>query len=559
MQLSDQHPLRRLIRRSRREGDEAGVTLVIFAVALVGLMAFSALAIDLGNISQTKGHSETAVQDAVLSAVPNLAPLYVGNPAIPPPSPVLHESTAANVAEQYLIDNYSSLTTGDFTSATACAGLLPTTIYFLSAGLDPLFPNGSDCFGFFDPADPANLALDATNPTGMAVAIPTQYVNYTLGRASGLTKQAVASVAYASVQTADSNYGLPFGYVTGGASGLQCLKTGSGRSAANCTGFTTGSGTFGVLDSPRYTIYPGTNTSSGANNLVIETDIALGIDHHLTCLSSSTCTSNPAPEICDANLGPPNCPSYNNVSPYDNANWAAVMTGVTINGLAPSLFQGGFTSPDTTCAFTPQLARLAHPDGFVATGNCATDNNSAAAAGPTGPFLNPSYPTPGDVPSGSATSLNGVHISKYLDANGLAVTSACTPPAGGASKVAIDAMSGGTYEWATYDTCLSSIITLGVSGPIFSASIEQSPRFGIVPLLAPGSGSGINARQVTGFEGVYLDLAYISSSKKDVTALLAWVFPLNMIESTSSSGLGSLDYKGGPWIADLCSFSAGNC
>jgi len=545
--LTNQLTFRRLTHRCRDEDDEAGAALVIFAVALAGLMAFAAMAVDLGNISQTKGHTETAVQDAVLSALPNLKSLYVGNPFAPPY--LTQEGYAVTAAETYLRDNYSSLSPTDNSIFNTCSQLLPlaTTLYVV--------PN-ADCFGFFDPADPTNLPLDLSNPTGMAVAFPQQTVNYTLGKAVGLKSQAVSSVAFASIKTA-GNFGLPFGYVSGGQTGLVCIKTkSSGRTTNNCVGggFTTSTGTYGLLNSPRYTIYPGNNTAAGINT-VVETDMAIGIDHHLTCSSSSTCTTPPASEICDAAGSWPTCNAYgyNNVAPYDNGNYAAPQTGSTTNMLAPALFNGGFTAPDGSgCPIPP---RFSQPDGFTATGTCSTDTN-AAAAGPSGPYLNPSNPTP-DVPNGSPSKLNGRHISYYLNSTGTSATSACASP--GANTVAIDAMSGSTYAWATYDTCLWPALTANtVTGPVFKSSIEQSPRFGIVPQLIPSSGS--NPEQITGFYGVYLDLATVDSSQTKVIALQAWVFPLSMIDPTPGSGGGGSIYTGGPWVANLCSFVAAyNC
>ncbi len=519
----------RLLARSLRKRhvgeDEAGAILVVWAVALVALMALTAMAVDLGNISQTKQHGEIAVEDAALSGVQSLASQYAGMATSGA------EAQAASVAEDYLLQNYPSLTPGDL--ATGCSGELPSSI---ASG------PGTNCIGFFNPQDPADTAL---TPTAMAVALPSRSVAFTFGRAAGLSSQAVSALAYASLKTASVGYGMPFSYLSTGGAGLQCIKTGSGAKAAGCTGFATGAGNFGVINSPRYVIFPGSSTSGGASDTVIETDLILGIDHALNAYVSGQA------QVCDAVGTPPNCSAYNNTAPYDNANYVAPQPGQTLNVLGPALFTGGVTAPNSSCVLE---ARLQHPDGFTGSPSCSADNPTTAAATP---YLSSSE---GDTFGG--TNLNGVQISRYLNTHGKSATSTCTSllPAGvNATNTAIDAglTSATGPVWGPYDQCLSAIIAAGVAQPIFSASIEQSPRFGLVPLV--GSTGGRGAEEITGFDAAYLDLAFGTSGKVD--ALLAWVFPPSLIDAKPTAGAGFGQYQGGPFVASLCNFSAtgGNC
>ncbi len=502
--------------------------LVLWTVALACLMGCVAMAVELGNLAQSRQHAENAVQAAVLAAVPDLATLYPGGPGVA----ATQEQLAVNDAESYLMSNFSSLTTADF--ATGCAGVLPSSIY--------IWP-GADCFGFFNPQ---TASLDQSNPNAMAIALPVQFVKYSFGRAVGQSGQSVSGLAYASIKMAESGGGLPFSYVNTAPDGLECLKSGSGNKAGVCKGFTTGSGDFGAVNSPRYRIFPGAS-NAGGNNPVTETNLVLGIDHALNIAPSS----DPTVQICDSNGAPPSCTAYNDsLATYDLANWVSPQTGQTQTDITPPLFTGGVTTPDGSCTLTP---RLNHPDGFVGTSSCSADDPTT---GPSAPYLSASH---GDT-YGSTYLLNGVHISKYLNATGQQDASSCTPllPAGvNASNSAIDATgTGGTNVWSAYDTCFSTVLqNLDDNTAIFSATIEQSPRFGIVPLVTPTNGT--NAEQITDFEGVYIDLTSGTSSK--VSSILAWVFPLSNIEATPGSGSGSTSYVGGPYVVNLCSLSAGNC
>lgn len=544
MSLTIRLKYRRLMQRSRGENDEAGAVLVIFAIALAGMMGVAAMAIDLGNISQTKEHTETAVQDAVLSAVSDLSSLYAGCTGSCGSAPV-QEAQAVTVAENYLIDNYGSLTAADF-GATSCAGLLPTTIYFLPAPT-------SDCFGFFDPTDSTK---DASNPTAMAVAIPTRFVNYTVGQAVGQTKQGVSSVAYALLQPAIGGGGFPFSYTSGGTSGLNCIKTGSGSSVSTCTGFATGSGSFGVINSPRYRVFPG-NDPSGGTNPVITTDLVLGIDHGLNISGDPPAGST---LYCDQAVFSGSCPNFNGSNPsvYDWANQVMPQTGLTLNDPTHALFSVGVLTPDGSCTLEPLLY---HPDGFSASNSCAADNPTS---GPASPHLVSASDT-----FKSAYPLNGVQISAYLDANGQSLASACASdlPGGatGYSLASTDPVDAGgtgsgnvwygtTYP-TSYDTCLSSIMAPLAPDPagtssqaIFNSAIEKSPRFGQVPIVESASGS--NPETIVGFTDVYLDVAF---GKNKVGAITAWVFPQSMIDGSPGYATGGTDYSGGSFIPHLCS------
>lgn len=489
-------------RLSSRGRDEDGSIIVLWAVALTAIMGLVAMSIDLGNIGQTKQHTQNAADAAALAGVVDLA----GSGG---------EIAAVSDAETYLLDNYS-LRSPDWNSC----GALPSGV--------TTYP-GADCFGFFTTGG-------SPSPNAMAVQMPPQSVSATFGKADGFNGAVVTSTAYASVQSAQSSFIIPFAYQAGGGGGLQCLKTGSGNSTCDNT-FTTGPGQFGTFDSPRYVIFPGSDSSSG-NNPVTQTDVVLGLDHQLVPYTAP-------PEICDAEKTPPNCPLYNTTPPY-RANYVAPSTGQAssdLNGLFEPV-----TSPDGSCTFAP---RLDHPEGFVATASCSADLGVESGSPPVTPLTVPELDT-----SWSNYPLNGQSVSAFLNTNGQAFASSCTLPAN-ASTTPIDAKDqSGSYVWTSYDNCLSGLLSsyTPASGPIFSSSIVNSPRFGVVPLVSSANGSGAEAIQ--GFDDVYLDVMF--GKNKTVDAVLAWIFPPKAVEPTSTVGQGLGGYYGGAYVTNLCAYGT-NC
>lgn len=513
------------------DGTEDGAILVVWVVALTALMGLVAMAVDLGNIAQTKQHAANAARDAALSAVVDLAPLAPGGTG----TAAVAEAQTVSDAENYLSRNYTSLPPSTAVTAAAtydsCGNALPSSMYFVP---------GENCIGFFDPVNPAD---NATTPNAIAVAVPARTVDYTFGQVVGLHSQKVSAVAYASMQTASKDYILPFGYPVAGGSGLQCVTDTSGGSSP-CPGFTAGTGQFGVTQSPRYEIFPGNSTANG-NNPVTETNLTLGIDHPLSAYNQSDPTS-----ICDWPSTLKGCNSNNGTAPHLGGDYLNPATGQSISEMTGPLFTGGVTTPGGSCTLAP---RFSQPDGFTPSSTCAMDQPSPASGDPSGPDLSA---TEGDTFSSTYT-LNGVPIAAYLNSYGKTVTQTCLLPVGG-TGTAIDTQSppgSGVYVWADYDSCLSTLISSGQPSPIFSASLEGSPRFGIVPVI--GSSSGGNVEQVTGFDAVYLDVAFPHAGK--VGAILSWVFPISLIQGQdvgSGSGVGT--DLGGPYVVNSCAYGV-NC
>ena len=544
---------------------EAGTVLVLWTVALVSLMVLAGMAIDLGNIAQTKQHTSDAARNAVLSSIVDLAIPSSSSP----PTAQQREETAVEDAEQYMTNNYTGITTSDFDNCpdpgTFPPGVVP------SNDVVPALSDGVSCIGFFD--FNSNAPIDGY--VGMAVATPPRTVSYTFGRAAGLSSQQVGSIAYSVLDQASSSYLLPFGLLVGTTPGLWCIKDnggnqnngggqGNGGGKGNggqaggndpCTGFTTGSGQFGTLHGPRYRIFPGFDNGVGQNGF-LQTNVDLGIDHLLNVYSGS------GPMICDFEGTANNCDEYNSQTPtpgYDSANAAVPSTGMTMNDLTPPLFTGGFTVGTCTLA----VPRLAHPDGFTASSTCSADNPANGQA--TKPWLENGF--------GSSYDLNGVSIENYLTSYGLSLQG---PGPGGTTQCStlapplnppIDAqlpVTGG-YAWESFDTCLSGALQKLSSGGgppngdyVFTSNILATPRFGEVPTLA-GLGDGKTGEAIEGFMDVYLDLAVPQgSSDNKVGALLSWVFPNSWVTTSPNSGSGLSGYDGGPYTVNLCSYTTGS-
>lgn len=534
---------------------------MVWAVALVAIMGLVAMAIDLGNITQTKQHTANAAQDAVLSAVGDLVSLAPGGTGTTSSSDcgysisdtVLQEAVAC--AEDYLHLNYPTLPSSTDAAAAAtydsCGTALPSTIYFLP---------GEDCFGFFNPADAAD---NSTSPNAMAVAVPARTVNYTFGRVAGLTSQKVSSVAYASVQTADNGYILPYGFSAVGGFGYNCIKNQSGNTS--CLGALQG-GQFGLIDNPRYVIFPGQDVSNGALNYTVMTNIDLGIDHPLLPYASGS-------RICDWGSTLNGCDTNNAASPFTTiGNYLNTGTGQNVNDVTGPLFTGTSTSA-AGCALSP---RFAHPDGFIASQTCSYDQVTGASS----PYL---LPASGDT-FGGGSSLNGVPIATFLTSGfklfPLYTAAGCRslePPGGTSTPIDQTTPPGQRLDftsspppnlsWGKFNSCLSTLFSSGLNLPngtyVFSSSIEKSPRFGIIPVVdyqAAGFASRIKS-----LDAVYLDIAIPKSgsgqgqgAQSKVGAIQAWVFPVTWIQPQSTSGGGIGQELGGNYVTNLCAYGV-NC
>ncbi len=514
--------------RADRRGED-GAIVVIFAAALVMIMVFVGFAVDLGNFTQRHQQTQDAADAAALSGAQQLG----------------QGSSTSVVAAS--VENYVDLNDGYAPAPgsnvwdTCPASTIPTNPILFTAPAG----SGEDCVTFGQ--------IRSTTTNVIHVVIPPAIVDYTFGRAAGLSSVHISSAATAAVESPGSNTILPVGLkasaMTGGYS---CIKGGHGGSN-ECHNIVA-PGDEGLLISPRYRTFTGTSNSGTGTNATGEVDLAIGLDHELNVYPGPSSTV-----YCDADSSPAStkCGSAtenDTPSTYDLASEVYLMSGNTANTAVNGLL-GGFTADSFT--FSP---RLAHPDWFQ-----PTETNSATSD-PAGPTLGP-----GD-DGYEGTTLNGRHVSYYMlyGWGSTGPTSLATGTYTGCFGSNTSAPSTDNVDnpfWTiTDDECLAGVLTTATTaanagtytgGPIFSSSIIGSPRFGFVPVVANGGGGESAMWQIIGFEAVYLD--YIHVQGQDLAAN-AWVFSPQLIQSNPAppgAGLGS--YLGGPYVTNLCSLAAGNC
>jgi Flp pilus assembly protein TadG len=150
--------------RAEHEDSERGAVAVLVAILLVVLCIAAAFAIDLGHVSKTYRQAQTAVDDAALSAAASLQQNQ-------------NLDSAVTVAEQYVQENFPATTNANW---DGCAD--PPSGYSAPAGISP----GENCVSF-------NAAGTAVN-----VALPPQFVSFTVARAAGLVGTTVQPMATAT-------------------------------------------------------------------------------------------------------------------------------------------------------------------------------------------------------------------------------------------------------------------------------------------------------------------------------------------------------------------------
>lgn len=523
---------------------EGGAIIVIFAAALVMIMVSVGFAVDLGNFTQRHQQTQDAADAAALSGAQQLG----------------QGSSTSVVASS--VENYVDMNDGyaPAPGSNVWDSCLASTI---PSGFFPPAGSGEDCvtFGNIGNSDFLNNGSTVLTANVVHVVIPPEIVDYTFGRAAGLSSVHISSAASAAVESPGSNFILPVGLGTiAEDGGYWCIKGGHGGSTCPNS---VAPGDEGLLISPRYRMFTGTSNSGNGTNNTGSVDMAIGIDHELNVYPHPD-----APTIyCDADSSPASshCGSalLNDTPPtFDDASMVYLESGNTgktavnglVNGFTADSAQGGFT-------FSP---RLAHPDGFEPTG---TNQTSADPSGsPATPTLKASQSF------GSSYTLNGREISWYL-LNGWGstgptslATTTYTACFGSITSAPATHNVDSSFWTSSDDTCLAGVLSADTAtanagaysgGPIFSASIINSPRFGFVPVVANGSGGQSAMWQIVGFEAVYLDVINVQGND---LAADAWVFSPQLIQSNPAPpGAGLGVYLGGPFVTNLCSLAAGNC
>ena len=513
---------------TRRRGED-GQIIVLWALGLIAIVLFAALAIDLGNTGQVKQSSQDAADSAALDGAQLLAE---GN----------SQATVVTDVESYITNNYPQMSSSP---NWASCPLPPSGFTAVS---------GETCISF------DNYIVN--------VNVPPQLVQFWFGPVGGVNSQGIQSSATASAQAPGGEVIVPIGITpAAAAAGLTCIKGGSnGSSCVN----NVAAGDRGNLDDPRLRSFTGaTESGHGSNNEVVELDFATGLDHNLNIYSSSATNS-----YCDANSGTsgatsgkcnsaasPSTGSFDSLSTatYDSPSLVWLLSGSvkeTENGLVD-----GDSSVDSTDGPFTLAPRLAHNPSYQATGT------NSATADPADSPLSPTLSNSADGISYGGT-LDGVQISYYLESTHGAPTAGqteftkCFGSGPSPDTVAVDKFTGGNDVWNADDSCFVNDLTSASppfgSGPIFSTKIASSPRFGYVPVVnncGPGTSSFC---QIVGFEAIYFD--YISIQGNNLSAT-AWVFNPDLVQNgPAPPGEGNGGFSGhGAFEVNLCSIPKGNC
>jgi len=257
--------LKQADRRAPGSGDE-GFTLILLALLLVVLMAFTAIVIDIGAGYNYRRQDQSAADTAALAAAQDM------------PNDSLSVASAKSYAN------------------AALSSPLPNSAWNLCA------------------TDAGALAIRATNNncisfnnarTRVRVRLPDQIYETTFGKVVGVDEIRHTAFAIAGIQQVGFGNVLPFGIPFGGGSGdgYSCLKSDSGNEEP-CGN---DSGNFGYIDfgwfgNEELGTAGGTANSrcgNGNQDGRVRNSIAVGVDHTLGVAPSiAPTTAADAPDAC---------------------------------------------------------------------------------------------------------------------------------------------------------------------------------------------------------------------------------------------------------------------
>lgn len=242
--------------RARDNRDERGAVLVMFTIVLTVLVAFSALAIDLGFAREKKRQVQNAADAAALAAAQTL------------PNASSADSTAQSVTGQNLDG-----VTWNWSTCTDSQALVNIA--------------GHACISF------------DTSYTQVRVRVPNITMPTFFARAIGFNSLTTHAAAVAGIGVAGFGTIMPFSMFTGGTGAERCLKTAASNNfpTAPCNGPTTGN--FGTLDINQYgnSAIPTQRRcqGSGLPKPRLENNIAIGVDHQITVYNGTTVTETNCP------------------------------------------------------------------------------------------------------------------------------------------------------------------------------------------------------------------------------------------------------------------------
>lgn len=296
--------------------DERGVTAVLVAATAVLLLAFAAIAIDLGAGFTERRLDQTASDVGVMAGAVELieSPSYDG------------QQIAAAAIQEASINLTAPPANAEWES---CVDAERATL------------NASGDFNLQPLPAPWNSAITldcvSYDPTGfLRLKVPDQTTDAQFAQVIGVSDLTTSAAAIANIGPRAAGGTLPFGLLsTAGDGSLQCLRDNSGGNAAPpCDGGNTGS--YGNINSP---VFRPPSQCGGNKNALLAKNTAAGIDHNLFRDDDfNPVTQTSSDEVLD------NC--------Y-NAGVDTLDTGTGLGqGLEDGLFSGGGFLPAT---YTPRL------------------------------------------------------------------------------------------------------------------------------------------------------------------------------------------------------------
>jgi len=228
---------------SRQRG-ERGITIVVFALLLVTLLVFAAMAVDLGALYNHRRQDQNAADAGALAAAQELAGT---------------EGDIATAAKQYAEQTLGDpLTTAEWNSCDGDTGALSSQVV------------GSNCISYSN--------------RRVRVRVPDQYYDAMFGGIVGSGQLRHGAFAIAGVVTEGFGGVLPFA-VTGTSAngGFGCLQSNSNGPASDWCG--SSSGNFGFLNFTQYgetEFVPNESCGNGQIGDRIQNNAAMGVDHDLS-------------------------------------------------------------------------------------------------------------------------------------------------------------------------------------------------------------------------------------------------------------------------------------
>jgi len=444
------------MRPSADRSRESGAVLPIFALLIVILLAFAALAVDLGAAWAQRRQSQTAADAGVMAA----ALQYLRN--TPPDQTGIFE-----LVNLYANANLSGpdLTYDDWHNCTDPDR--PADYAYLGQDGDWEYPSGSAAS---TPCISLKQADD--QPAVLRVRLPDTDISTAFARVVGIDTIAVTAAAEAEILYTESSRILPFS-LPSEPNLEECLGTPPTgllpQDVAPCEGSTQGN--FGMVDSPWFGAGApyGTDTQSCPNDPNFRSrtplNLALGLDHIITSWpdldgdeltydgpdpGETQSASDPVADSCD------NVDS--DLPPY------ILLTEPGNTQTGSEIMQAGFLEGPFGTAGT--YGRFRQTTGTNPTHDIAVTTNGAT--------LNLRDNT-------LNVSVDNVGLWEYLDFDGNSFNNtAC------AKKSFEDAV--GRQLTEQMSLCLDYIETLE-DGQYFTDDILTSPRFALVPVLNYERGS----------------------------------------------------------------------